>query len=897
MTIPTGARFGPYEVVSAIGAGGMGEVYRARDERIGRDVAIKVLPESFSADEERLRRFEQEARTAGGLNHPNLVTIYDIGSHDGAPFIVMELLEGESLREKLGAGGSGAKVPVRKAVEYATQITHGLAAAHDRGIVHRDLKPDNVFVTNDGRVKILDFGLAKQEVALADGVTDQKTAQRDTSPGSVMGTVGYMSPEQVRGRPVDHRTDIFAFGTILYEMLSGGRAFKGESSADAMSAILNEDPPELSGEGMPIPPALDRIVHRCLEKNREERFHSAHDLALALEVLSGSSTTSASRAVLDDGGGENLTKRLLVAVAVLALFVTGYFVGRASRSGSAAVTSDRVFEPRLRQLTFMKGAEVNPSISPDGGTVVYSGSVGRNEWDIFVLRVGGEKPVNLTSDSRGRDAQPVFSPDGNLIAYVNLGSEAPGLYVMGATGEARRRLTDFGGDPCWYPDGRALLISTEPVADPKGRLTTASLWKVDLTSAAATPIDTKGLDAVQPAISPNGQRLAFWGLPEGTGRRVIYTMPLEGGEPVAITPDDFFNWNPEWSPDGERLFFVSDRGGTMNLWSVPIDRETGAAAGAFEAVTVAGQLNGQMSIASSGAIAFTATTVSERVVRIPVDRDMNATGPREVIVAGSREIWDLDVSQDGERIAFKGFDDREDLFVATADGSAVRRLTNDRFKDRQPHWTSGSESILFFSDRSGRYEVWRIRPDGSGLEQLTATTGDNPSVALPSRDGTRMTFSIGTIPHVADLTGPIPIERWDPIAALGERTYILPIAWSSDGTRIVGSGMVDGAVPAGVWVCEMDAPSCQKIADEGFAVGWTPDDAGVVVRGSTSDRMRVVDLATLNVTEGLTLPGSVPDPREFDNVLTISADGRWLWFIEADDESDIWMLDSVEPTP
>src|SRR5215510_6729438 len=281
MALTPGSRLGPYEILSAIGAGGMGEVYRAKDPRLGRDVAIKVLPSSFSADADRLRRFEQEAKAAGVLNHPNITAVH---------YVVQELLEGETLRSLL----SGGKLSTRRAIDYSLQIVHGLAAAHEKGIVHRDLKPENVFVTNDGRVKLLDFGLAKlTHTEEGSGATNLPTATAGTEPGVVLGTLGYMSPEQVRGKPADARSDIFAFGAILYEMLSGKRAFHGDSAADTMSAILTKDPPDLSATNRQIPPGLDRIVRHCLEKDPERRFHSAHDLAFDLEALSDASITAA----------------------------------------------------------------------------------------------------------------------------------------------------------------------------------------------------------------------------------------------------------------------------------------------------------------------------------------------------------------------------------------------------------------------------------------------------------------------------------------------------------------------------------------------------------------------------------------------------------------------------
>src|SRR5688572_25561488 len=288
MTINEGTKLGRYEIRTKLGAGGMGEVYQGRDTQLGRDVAVKVLPTTFSTDTDRLRRFEQEACAASALNHPNILVVHDIGVHDGTTYVVSELLEGETLRKRIG----GTPLGQRRAIDYGLQIANGLAAAHEKGIIHRDLKPDNIFITNDGRVKILDFGLAK--LTQLDGgqpQTDVPTRRVDTDPGVVMGTVGYMSPEQLKGRPVDQRSDIFSFGAILYEMLSGRRAFHGESAAETMSAILREDPPELSDTNKNVSPSLERLVNHCLEKNPEARFHSARDITFALEALSGSTAT------------------------------------------------------------------------------------------------------------------------------------------------------------------------------------------------------------------------------------------------------------------------------------------------------------------------------------------------------------------------------------------------------------------------------------------------------------------------------------------------------------------------------------------------------------------------------------------------------------------------------
>jgi serine/threonine protein kinase len=312
MPLTPGTILGQYEIRSPLGAGGMGEVYRAHDTRLDREVAIKVLPESLTADPERLRRFEQEARAAAALNHPNILAVYQMATHEGVSYMVSELLDGETLRERLTRG----PIPLRKAIDYAVQIAHGLAAAHDKGITHRDLKPDNLFATKDGRVKILDFGLAKLAQP-RDASGAEATIAEGTEPGLVMGTVGYMSPEQVRGKMADHRSDIFAFGTIVYEMVTGRQTFRKPTSAETMTAILNEDP-SISQVTAATPPGLQRVVHRCLEKNPEQRFQSASDMAFALEALSdaGMTPSTGSHAHL----GETTSRRgNVIAAAALAV--------------------------------------------------------------------------------------------------------------------------------------------------------------------------------------------------------------------------------------------------------------------------------------------------------------------------------------------------------------------------------------------------------------------------------------------------------------------------------------------------------------------------------------------------------------------------------------------------
>jgi serine/threonine protein kinase len=378
MSISPGTHLGRYEIRSLLGAGGMGEVYSARDPKLNRNVAIKVLPPGFSGDADRLRRFEQEASAAGALNHPNILAIYDVATHRGSPYVVSELLEGETVRARL----SGAGIHARKALDYALQITSGLAAAHEKGIVHRDLKPENLFISKDGRVKILDFGLAKltEPKAGSEAPTGDSTRPLHTQAGVLLGTAGYMSPEQVCGQPVDQRSDIFSFGAVLYEMLAGRRAFRGNSQVEMLNAILKEDPPELSAVNNPIAPAVERIIRHCLEKNPDHRFQSTRDLAFAIEALTDHSGPRA--ATLGAPQPKSRERLALIAVSVfllVSLAAIGFLVTRLGRAPAEAnVIRFSVPLPEKTALA-VDVEQHNLSISPDGRHLAFiAASEGQN---------------------------------------------------------------------------------------------------------------------------------------------------------------------------------------------------------------------------------------------------------------------------------------------------------------------------------------------------------------------------------------------------------------------------------------------------------------------------------------------------------------------------------------
>ena len=401
MLLTAGTKVGPYEVQAPIGAGGMGEVYRAVDARLGRDVALKILPGSFSQDSDRLRRFEQEARAVAALNHPNILAVFDIGQQDGAPFLVSELLEGESLRAVLDRG----PLPQRKAIEYGVQIAQGLAAAHEKGIVHRDLKPENIFVTKDGRIKILDFGLAKLAQA-AEEPNGATLMTAGTAAGVVLGTPGYMAPEQVRGHAADARTDIFALGAVLYEMLSGSRAFRRDTPAESMTAALREDPAEFPDATHPVSPALDRIVRRCLEKNSAERFQSARDLSFALGALSGTDASGFTKASGAAARRIPLRIWLPVALALIVVAAATWFLAR--RPGAAAT--------RMQFAIPVPGEINHLAISADGRMLAFVSPDDRTGIPmLFVQRVGAPAATELAQTEGA--SYPFWSPDDASVGF------------------------------------------------------------------------------------------------------------------------------------------------------------------------------------------------------------------------------------------------------------------------------------------------------------------------------------------------------------------------------------------------------------------------------------------------------------------------------------------------
>lgn len=907
VTLPAGTRLRDYEVQSLLGIGGMGEVYRAHDPRLGRDVAIKVLPSAFASDPDRLRRFEQEARAAASLNHPNILAIFDIGAGGEAiPYVVSELLEGETLRECLSRG----PLTARQTVDLALQLANGLAAAHKKGIIHRDLKPENLFLTTEGRLKILDFGLAKLARGQGSSPFDAPTLPQETGAGVVLGTVGYMSPEQVRGIAVDHRADIFAFGTILYEMLSGKRAFDKPTSAETMTAILNEDPPNISQIVPGIPPALSRIVQHCLEKNPHQRFQSVPDLVSALETVSGpagfaqsdhsfvvnieSPREGVGPRVIDDvlsvapesappaaepQPAKRLWKRKRVFAAAACVVVVGLLYAW------IAPQIDRLWRLRELQqlkvvpLTALPGTVASPTFSPDGSQLAFAWDGENNGvgYDLYVKVVGSDRPLRLTNHPAAW-VSAAWSPDGRSIAMSrSAGKDDSGIYLMLPTGGPERKLVArtalawYGNELSWSPDGKRLAYTDINQDAPHD----IGLFSLSLDTLAKTKLQTDcGLTAM-PRYSPTGRFLAFVCGDTGFTSSLRLLRMKDGTQTRLLSRPDLM-LGIAWSSDERRIVFSSESNYGA-LW------ETSLARPSQIAILPVGHDATELAAVRPGpGLAYVQGSINVNIWRL----DLLASPPQaRKLVISTRSQSGPSISPDGSMIAFESTrSGASEVWVCNVDGSNAQQLTHFGLLDTgSARWSHDGKLLAFDSRAGGEANIWLVDPRGGVPHKLNIDRRGN---YLPSwsHDGAWIYFMNGgdtgerTVWKVPSNGGhAVPITK-------GGATFPLE---SPDGQYVYfarGSQLwratVDGSK-------EEPVPGMSELG--GLGDEWFPAEAGIYFLTHTNRRtvINLFDLQTRKVRPVFTLEKPTP---EWIGSMPVSRDGTFMLFPQVDQSSTDLML-------
>ena len=880
-----GDGLGHYTIVRPLGRGGMGVVYLAHDTTLNRDVALKVLPVSGPAglsedSASRLERFRREAQAVAALNHPNIVTIYSVEDVGGVHFITLELVDGTTLAAHIPADG----MSIETFFGIAIPLVDAVAAAHSRNVVHRDLKPANVMVTRDGRVKILDFGLAKLVDAPGGGEADTVTAGPPiTEDGRVLGTAAYMSPEQAEAKPLDHRTDIFSLGVILYEMATGRQPFAGDSRLSMLAAIVRDAPAPVTDLNTRVPAHLGRIIRKTLEKTPARRYQLALELRNDLDELKRE-IDSGETALLGESGAQpgapartrSRLRPLLEAASIAGLAVAGWWVW----SRGPGVPDTPVVS--LTQVT-TDGLSASPAISPDGQWIAY-GRRGPGAdaafADIFLRAFGDRTAVQLTRDL-GPVGFPSFSPDGASIAFCRTVGPG-GIYVMGRMGGDVRRLTDRGFNPSWSPDGTELVYAHEMVyGNPYLRRSLRpGLVRVDVDTGDRHALEVG--DAVQPSWSPNGHRIAFWGLND-EGWRDIYTTRADGdGDRTQLTSDVHVDFSPAWSPDGRWLYFASTRGGPMAIWRVAVDERTGEPRSDLEQVTEGGPTEpGLLSVSREGRIVFQQVLAQTRIEAADFDPvALRLSSNRRTIVEGTRRLVDLDVSPDGGWLVYRTEDAQQDIYVARTDGSGERQVTDDLAKDWRPRWSPDSTRLAFYSNASGSYQIWVINPDGSGRMRLTDATMAATLDPVWSPDGREIMYletGVDSFVVRADTRFDQQTPRLVPRLQVDGRDVPFRAAdWSPLTGRIAGSG---------VWVF-----SPATAAFESFVTGspvtnprWMSD--GHRVYYLLNGRLMALDTGTRTETE-IALPGV-----EGADTVRLSPDSRQAYLVVFSVQSDVWRLE------
>lgn len=865
-----GRSLGPYRIVAPLGSGGMGEVYLAHDARLDREVAVKILPRSFASDPARVTRFQREAKTLASLNHPNILAIHDYGQQGDFCYFVAERLEGMTLREHLTSG----PLSPRAAVRIGIQVAQGLAAAHEKGVVHRDLKPSNIFVTREGRVKVLDFGLARLNEADRTPPGDQSraaTADCVTAPGTILGTIGYMAPEQIRGRKADSRSDVFSLGIILYEMLAGRRPFVGRSEADVLASILREEPPSLSHSDVYVPPVLEGVARRCLQKNPEKRYASGLEVCKALEAVADDVSKYPAPA-------QEAEKRNLVALAAFALVVSAavagvvLFLWHRSRPSVFAL-------PRFQshQVTSLTAWTSEPAVSPDGTAVAFTV---RNDTgsDILVKDVRGGLPLRLTSDGAS-NRSPAWFPDGSAIAFTRETGEKVSIMKVPRFGGAPVSILSGGMEPSVSPDGKRIAF-VRPVPGKFARIAVAEL---------AAPQDVHVLtgdgDGLwnhgHPAWSPDGKTICY------EDHNDLWLIPSKGGKAKRLTHDDPVDGCPVWSPDGRHVYFSSLRDGTTAIWRISADgtglERVTAGTGSERCPSLS--RSGRRLVYATQTSKWSAFMVNRRTgARWPFPKSQHYGEPAiapdnsNVVfcanIEGQLDLWRVDLadgapqgwperlletdgycshaaySPDGQWLAYQlMLSGRREVWVMPARGGAPTKFIDAGGMNCQPEWSPDGKFLSFVSDRSGSYQVW-LAPISNGARSGKAVQITHSEAVLNSS------------------------------------------SWSPTGDRI--AYISDDAGGSDVWVMPLSGNRRAERLTRGAGAEsayWDRSTGNILVVGLWGgNRMRLKAVPPVGGEPRPVNYTAPSDPRTDVMEIDASPDGRLFAVLERQSQGDVWAL-------
>ena len=860
-----GQTIGSYEIVSFISRGGMGEVYLAQDKRLGRQVALKILPASLAKDADRLRRFEQEARAASALNHPNIITIHEIREANSTLMIATEYVEGETLRERL----SYERLDIREALQIAIQIADALAAAHQAGIIHRDIKPENIIIRPDGYVKVLDFGLAKlAELASPMLMAEAPTKQVRTGSGVIIGTVGYMSPEQARGQTVDARSDIFNLGTVIYETVSGQKPFDGETPSDVLAAILKSEPPLLSHFAPDAPAELVRIVTKALRKDREQRYQVIKDLLLDLKSLKEeldfkakldrSAAPSTSGALPASGQSQRVatektpsgtseiknavstithslsaeikrhkTGTIVAAAALVILVTAGIFAlyKFLNRSRPSIAAAPQVL--RTTQIPTPTGLET-PALSPDGNSIAYSSSPDSGAVEIYVKPLTpGAREIQLTSDGQG-NSEPAWSPDGRLIAFHSF--RRGGIWLIPATGGTARQLTDFGAWPAWSLDGSSIAFQSEfPNMPP------TTIWKVSSQGGEPVQITQVGNPPgghSLPSWSPDGKRIVFVAY-TGARQMEMWTVPATGGAPTQVIKSRAWFSSPIYSPNGEYIYSGGLAENGNFLYQLRVSPTTGEALG--EPVIVANtgltRLQGRLTISADGKkLAYSGQTQIGDLVSVPISPTSGEEvgAPKSLTQSTSYRKTMPQFSPDGRKIAFLQFSagENQKIWLMDADGDNVTQITTGPSVDWSPSWFPDNDTIAFLSNEEGHpyQRMWSISVS-TGRKKLLFDPGQDIGWPRLSPDGKQVAFNStksGTINVWI-----VPVEGGAPRQLTFDSESTGWPCWSPDG-RLLAIGRKRGP-GGGIAIVPSTGGEITSLTDDpGRQNDWSPDGDKIV---------------------------------------------------------------------